>query len=1049
MKKFYSILLAAVSLLCSTNLFAVDVATRADLQAAIDATPAGGTVDIRLTANITLENADMPIRVYANYAETGKTVNLDLNGHNIIAGAGRAIELFKGTLNITGTGTIEKTNFAHGNLNNTNALNTSTASLKAYADNTSIKDAILVAGSYNPNDANWSNLTIGKDVTINAHAPQAYDKDGNLDENANAISVCEVATWTLKTENSYALTAGFEVSDVNAYIQAQTESTKTENGVYYTPAAYFANENGDAVIDYATSYKQPRVHKTTAQTSGTYKNKYAVASAGTQQYAAYGVNIEVLGKVYGSKYGIKINGNLKSNEGNIPYVHVASTAEVSSAPTTGNAVAVYSSGYGKFFIEGTVHGATGVYVKSGKVELNDAVVYSEYEAAYTDPVGQGSGVSAGGSAIVIESNKSYVGGQEVTIKGDTKVEGSTGYALEEAITNTTEGETKVSNITIEGGTLVSGGQGTVIVTEKSVDNAETSITIVGGNVENNITIKNNEGVNETASVEDFLPTDGEEYVTTTIKDENDNEIVVVTKSDGQPIDKTADNSVLGTDEGQGIVWSNTTTTSENITADKTLSYLEINNTYTQTLTVSNGATLTVGRVVLGVNAQIIVEAGSRLIVTGEQGIVAPVTSNIVLRTSESNPAEFLFNPEVRSNRHPNATVGLIANSYTNSSSDYRYQRFGIPTHTTITGITAKNADSGEDVGLFVRKYENNGWTTVGYLNVAGRSLDMGKMNDPFGYYILQCNTPSVGTLVSFSGELVGNNNATLYTGVNTNGWSTFANSYSAKLDMEAMLAMFNGLPAETNTAVYFQSNVEGTDNTFTWDVLDNTTKYFFDNVKLNPMQTFLIKDPSAEVTTNLELNYEDMVWTPATTTSPAPRRAPQDLTMAAVRILNSNDAVYMIQGGEYSSAIESGYDSEKYLAGAANIYVMNEDKYASCATDNLENTYLGFACQEAGNYTISFENIRGEQFAIRDLVNGQVINMTEGATYEFYAAESNDYRFQIVRRANMPTDVETVENAAVNGNGVYSITGQYMGNMSIWNTLPAGVYVVDGVKRIK
>jgi hypothetical protein len=171
--------------------------------------------------------------------------------------------------------------------------------------------------------------------------------------------------------------------------------------------------------------------------------------------------------------------------------------------------------------------------------------------------------------------------------------------------------------------------------------------------------------------------------------------------------------------------------------------------------------------------------------------------------------------------------------------------------------------------------------------------------------------------------------------------------------------------------------------------------------------------------------------------------------MAAIRVLNSNDAVYMIQGGEYSSAIENGYDSEKYLAGAANIYVMNENKYATCATDNLENTYLGFACKEAGNYTISFENIRGEQFAIRDLVNGQVINMTEGATYEFYAAESNDYRFQIVRRANMPTDVETVENAAVNGNGVYSITGQYMGNMSVWNTLPAGVYVVDGVKRVK
>ncbi len=1035
MKKFYSILLAAVSLLCSTNLFAVDVATRADLQAAIDATPAGGTVDIRLTANITLENADMPIRVYANYADAGKTVNLDLNGHNIIAGAGRAIELFKGTLNITGTGTIEKTNFAHGNLNKTNALNTSTASLKAYAGNTSIKDAILVAGSYNPNDANWSNLTIGKDVTINAHAPQAYDKGGNLDENANAISVCEVATWTLKTENSYALTAGFEVSDVNAYIQAQTESTKTENGVYYTPAAYFANENGDAVIDYATSYKQPRVHKTTAQTSGTYKNKYAVASAGTQQYAAYGVNIEVLGKVYGSKYGIKINGNIKSNEGNIPYVHVASTAEVSSAKNTGNAIAIYSSGYGKFLIEGTVHGATGVYVKSGNVELQDAVVYSEYETAYTEPAGQKSGVQAGGSAIVVESNASYAGGQAVTIKGDTKVEGSTGYAIEEAIT--TADESQVSTIKVEGGTIVAGTQGTAVVTQQTkVNNV---VTIVGGNLdEDGFFVKNENGELTDSSAEDFIPEDGN-FITTTITDENGKKITVVTES---TVTLATANSVAGAAADAAIVWNNTETTSEDITADKTLSYLEINNTYTQTLTVKEGATLTVGRVVLGVNAQIIVEAGARLIVTGEQGIVAPVTSNIVLRTSESNPAEFLFNPGVNSNRHPNATVTLIAQSYSKSATDYLYQRFGIPTYTTVKAVTAKD-EAGNDVQINMRKYENNQWTNLGFLNVDGQSLNIAKLNDPFGYYIVLANTAEMGTRVSFSGELVGNNDATLYTGQNTNGWSTFANSYSAKLYMENMLSMFNGAG---NMAIYFQNNNHD-GNDWGWDILDYTALLFNGNRTLNPMQTFLVKDP--ENVENLDLNYEDMVWTPATTTSHAPRRAPQDLTMAAIRVLNSNDAVYMIQGGEYSSAIENGYDSEKYLAGAANIYVMNENKYATCATDNLENTYLGFACKEAGNYTISFENIRGEQFAIRDLVNGQVINMTEGATYEFYAAESNDYRFQIVRRANMPTDVETVENADANGNGVYSITGQYMGNMSIWNTLPAGIYVVDGVKRVK
>lgn len=109
MRKIYSVLLAAVSLLFSANLSAVDVNTLAGLQEAIDNTAAGATVNIRLTADITMATTDMPIRIYGKYAEAGKTVNLDLNGKNIIVGKGRAIELFKGTLNITGSGEIRKT----------------------------------------------------------------------------------------------------------------------------------------------------------------------------------------------------------------------------------------------------------------------------------------------------------------------------------------------------------------------------------------------------------------------------------------------------------------------------------------------------------------------------------------------------------------------------------------------------------------------------------------------------------------------------------------------------------------------------------------------------------------------------------------------------------------------------------------------------------------------------------------------------------------------------------------------------------------------------
>ena len=102
-------------------------------------------------------------------------------------------------------------------------------------------------------------------------------------------------------------------------------------------------------------------------------------------------------------------------------------------------------------------------------------------------------------------------------------------------------------------------------------------------------------------------------------------------------------------------------------------------------------------------------------------------------------------------------------------------------------------------------------------------------------------------------------------------------------------------------------------------------------------------------------------------------------------------------------------------------------------------------------YTISFENVQGEDLVLVDLVSGARTNMTEGAIYTFHAEanESNDYRFQVVSAAKMPTSIDEVEAAKTKKVGVYTLTGQYLGNASIFNALPAGVYVVDGVKKVK
>ena len=127
-----------------------------------------------------------------------------------------------------------------------------------------------------------------------------------------------------------------------------------------------------------------------------------------------------------------------------------------------------------------------------------------------------------------------------------------------------------------------------------------------------------------------------------------------------------------------------------------------------------------------------------------------------------------------------------------------------------------------------------------------------------------------------------------------------------------------------------------------------------------------------------------------------------------------------------------------------------DEKMAIFATDNLENTYVGFSTVKGGKFTISFANVEGREFTLVDHETGARVAIAEGNTYEFTADANtaNDYRFEIVGRANMPTAIDNTE-AVKSVKGVYTITGQYVGEMNVWNTLPAGVYVVNGEKRVK
>ena len=152
----------------------------------------------------------------------------------------------------------------------------------------------------------------------------------------------------------------------------------------------------------------------------------------------------------------------------------------------------------------------------------------------------------------------------------------------------------------------------------------------------------------------------------------------------------------------------------------------------------------------------------------------------------------------------------------------------------------------------------------------------------------------------------------------------------------------------------------------------------------------------------------------------------------------------------YSDDFENGYDAMKYMnENAVNMFVtVNGEDLSAVATDAIEGKMLTIQTGKAVNYTLTIDAALGAEYAIRDNVTNQVIAIEEGATYEFAAQPNSTIagRFEIVGRAQMPTAIENTEVKA-NVKGIYTIMGQYLGED--FDILPAGVYVVNGVKIVK
>lgn len=791
MRKIYSLVLMAAALLVGTNVQAVNVANQQQLQNAINNCAAGSSVDIVVTENISV--ATLPIYMLGTKAEgpAMRTINLDLNGKTITSDLTSTFELYKGVLNVKGKGMIQ----------NTNAKGT----------------AIVLHGIYE-DYAHWCDVTIGKDASVSS-------------TNYNAITIMEFERLSYYSKGD-ASKASQEAYDANgaAYHYASSEAeesdsrcpltTPNEDGNNYW--AYHLATEIPFTFDYASTH---RIYGTdvTANKDG-YRNYVTT----TTKSLANGVNLTINGKVYGKKYGVKVNGTLGHVSTYMPNIIVSETAEVSCAADTPDeekdGTAVYCSGMANYTINGYVHGNIAVVVKSGNVTIEDAVIEGTGNS-YTKVVTGGSGMNGGsGCGLIVDTQKGYGGQQNVKIAGDSKISGNSGFAVQEVVV--TEGTASaVSAIDIEGGTIVAGDKGAMNFTEETTDGNK--VTVYGANVQGDILIDAEEG-----DLKDLLPKTGDFFVSEIYIDGESTLIVTKGTAPAETPVKISD----ATDNASIIVAGG----NDAISGVKTLGYVEMPNA--SVVTLNSGAVLKINKLVMGDDAQFVIMPGAKLLVMGEQGIVAGKTSNLVIKADETGMGTFIFNPAVTSNRNPMATVEYYADTYDvyGDKSEYKYNIMVSP-FKTISALSAKTSDGKQTEYYWSYQYWNgNAWV------VANRTTII-NVAQAFQPIALGNSTPStVSTIYTFQGELQGNVSGEFKL---ERGYNYMGNGYVAPMDAKNII----------NEAVK-SGKVEA--SIWIWDFeTQNYVSYTLDKLStmpnMNALNFFVLKATSD---VKVDLNYEKLVW---------------------------------------------------------------------------------------------------------------------------------------------------------------------------------------------
>lgn len=455
------------------------------------------------------------------------------------------------------------------------------------------------------------------------------------------------------------------------------------------------------------------------------------------------------------------------------------------------------------------------------------------------------------------------------------------------------------------------------------------------------------------------------------------------------------------------------------------------------------------------NAKVVAEPQSTIVI-GEGGIITDNEESIIIEANENGGASLLLHPSITVNQTPELTIHMVvpaehAGYEMNGSDKYRHwHRFAMPVeHMDATWEKNPNVAT----YLYGWDYSAQTWAQVGVTEMV-----------PFAGYTLSPNreiTNETGAITYiFKGKLLGNTNCTL--NLNHHGYNFFGNSYTGYISILKLVDQIMG-DAKIDGTVWMWNGEKyegiGLEYLRQYENVPGMIKSWQKEVA--PMQTFVLRLTGSELSST-DINYADAIWgnpryenaTAVATPSAAPTRHTQinDNAIISLSIAanGQKESIVLLENDDYSDAYDRGYDAVKYMNdNSFNSYVgVNGENYSTVATDNLEGKMLSINTNNELAYTMTFDFVAGEEYALRDNATNQVIAIEEGATYEFAAQPNStvEGRFEIVSVAKMPTAIENAEVKA-NVKGIYTLTGQYLGEN--FEALPAGVYVVNGVKIVK